>query len=196
LTSDTNRDLRDYLFRALTFEAEAGVFRAAGIRVGADVSEAEAALLDERLEPFGIQRRNDAIEMARLYATLFCFENEVRDLIRERLSEKIGAGWWDALSASTRKLAQRRQKAARKDPWSDGDEHAMLCFCDFGSLYDIISDQWEHFEDVIPSRQWLKQRMDRLEKARKFIAHNRRLMPGESDRLYLYVSDWNRVVGL
>jgi hypothetical protein len=43
-------------------------------------------------------------------------------------------------------------------------------------------------------QNWLKQRMDELEKTRHFIAHNRALLPSEDQRVY--IADWNRVVGL
>ena len=35
-----------------------------------------------------------------------------------------------------------------------------------------------------------------LEQARNFIAHNRSLLPSEFQRIYMYISDWNRVIGL
>lgn len=38
--------------------------------------------------------------------------------------------------------------------------------------------------------------MDEMEKARNFIAHNRMLLPSEFQRLYMYINDWNRVIGL
>jgi Amidohydrolase family len=38
--------------------------------------------------------------------------------------------------------------------------------------------------------------MDELERPVTFIAHNRALLPREYQRVYLYVADWNRVVGL
>lgn len=72
----------------------------------------------------------------------------------------------------------------------------MLGFVDFGQLALIILAKWEYFEDVIPSQHWLKQRMDELEKARHFIAHNRMLLPSEFNRMYMYIADWNRVIGL
>ena len=38
--------------------------------------------------------------------------------------------------------------------------------------------------------------MNELEKARHFVAHNRMLQPSEFRRMYMYISDWNKVVGL
>ena len=67
---------------------------------------------------------------------------------------------------------------------------------EFGHLSQIIIDKWEFFEDIMPSQHWLKQRMDELEKTRHFIAHNRVLLPSEYGRVYMYIADWNCVVGL
>jgi hypothetical protein len=58
------KDLRDFLFRGLMFESEADAFRKAGIQIGVDATEAEENLLKEALAPFGVIRRNKALEMS------------------------------------------------------------------------------------------------------------------------------------
>jgi len=189
------KDLRDFLFRGLMFEAEASAYQAAGIQVGADTRDAEEHLLAEALAPFGVSRRNSALEMARLYAVLFCFENEVRDFIRETLAEKEGAQWLEKLPPKILEHAQNRRKTALVDTWLEGEKTDLLGFVDFGQLAQIVISKWEHFQ-VIPSQHWLKQRMDEMEKVRNFIAHNRMLLPTEFARLYMYIADWNRVIGL
>ena len=191
-----SKDLRDFLFRGLMFESEATGFQNAGIQVGADSTEAEEQLLSEALSPFGVQRRNNAIQMARLYAVLHCFENEIRSLIRETLDEKEGPNWWENLPSKIKKHAESRHETAIKDSWLEGEKSDLLGFVDFGMLAAIIIEKWEYFDDLIPSQHWLKQRMDELEKARNFIAHNRMLLPSEFHRIYMYISDWNRVIGL
>jgi hypothetical protein len=178
------------------FEAEAGQFQAAGIQVGADTKQAEERLLSEALSPFNVLSRNNALEMARLYAVLHCFENEVRTLIRETLAEKDGADWLEKLPKKVKEFAESRQKTAFDDSWLEGEKSDLLGFVDFGQLTTIIVDKWAYFESVIPSQHWLKQRMDELEKVRNFIAHNRMLLPSEFARIYLYIADWNRGVGL
>ena len=191
-----HKDLRDYFFRGLMFESEASQFQAAGIQVGADTSHAEERLLSDGISPFGVARRNQALEMARLYAILHCFENEIRTLIRETLEEQEGADWHDTLPASVKKTAVSRQKAAFSDSWLEGEKSDILGFVDFGDLSRTIIDKWQFFESIIPSQHWLKQRMDELEKSRNFIAHNRMLLPSEFNRIYMYIADWNRVIGL
>lgn len=190
------RDMRDFLFRGLMFEAEAEKFRLAGIQIGADSTDAEESLLKEALAPFGITRRNKALEMARLFAVLFCFENEIRDFIREALEEKDGHDWPDKLPPKIKEQAESRREAALKDSWLEGEKADLLGFVDFGHLAQIIVAKWDYFKDVVPTQHWLKQRMDELEKSRNFIAHNRMLLPSEFQRLYMYIADWNRVIGL
>jgi hypothetical protein len=189
---------RDFVFRGLLFESESEVFRKAGIRVGADLGETEDQLLQEALSPFGVQRRNQALEMARLYAVLHAFENELRSVIRDTLEEKIGADWWDSTSVpnSVKKNAEGRQKTASQDSWLEGAKSDKLEFVDFGDLTSIIIQNWSHFGDLIPSQEWLKQRMLELEKSRNFVAHNRMLLPSEFQRIYMYISDWNKIIGL
>jgi hypothetical protein len=118
--TDQKTQIRDFMFRGLMFESEAAAFQAAGIQVGADIGQAEERLLSEALSPFGVPRRNQALEMARLYAVLHCFENEVRSLIRETLEEKEGADWIDKLPAKIKTFAVSRLEAAKKDSWLEG----------------------------------------------------------------------------
>lgn len=191
-----NSEVRDFLFRGLMFEAESEKFRLAGIQIGADSTEAEENLLKEALAPFGITRRNNALEMARLFAVLFCFENEIRDFIREALVEKEGLDWIDKLPPKIKEHAESRRETALKDSWLEGEKSDLLGFVDFGQLALIIAAKWEIFKNVIPTQHWLKQRMDELEKCRNFIAHNRMLLPSEFQRIYMYIADWNRVIGL
>ena len=94
--TEARTKLRDFVFRGLLFESETEIFRKAGLNVGIDISEAEQELLLEALAPFGVQRRQDALEMARLYAVLHAFENEVRSLIRDTLDEKVTGDWWES----------------------------------------------------------------------------------------------------
>jgi hypothetical protein len=184
------------MFRGLMFEAEASAFRRAGIQIGANTTEAEENLLREALAPFGVARRNSALEMARLYAVLFCFENEIRDFIRDALDEKEGADWPDKLPPKVKGYAEGRRDTALKDSWLEGEKGDLLGFVDFGQLAQIVIAKWDYFKDVLPTQHWLKQRMDEMEKARNFIAHNRMLLPSEFQRLYMYIADWNRVIGL
>ena len=189
-------ELRNFLFRGLMFESEASNFQSAGIQIGATTAQSEERLLSESIAPFSLVRRNNALEMARLYAVMHCFENEIRSLIRETLEENEGPDWQEKLPTKVIRNAESRQKTAKKDSWLEGDKVNFLSFVDFGDLSTIMIEKWEYFENLIPSQHWLKQRMDELEKTRNYIAHNRMLLPSEFNRIYMYITDWNRVIGL
>jgi hypothetical protein len=179
------------------FEADADRFRSAGIRVGTDTFESERFLLEEVLRPFSIDLRNEPLEMGRLYCLMYCFENSVRSLVQERLQERYGASWWDEhVPKKIREFAESRQKEALESSWLEGQKKDPLGFVQFGHLADIIIENWEEFSDLVPSQHWIKQRMDELEKARNFAAHHRLLLPGEFQRIEMYINDWNRMVGL
>ena len=189
--------VRDWLFRALTFEAEAEEFRKAGIRLGADLRDAEFTLLEEVLSPFPVNLRNRALKMCRVYSQIYCFENSVREVVRERLEQKHGVDWWKkGVPKKIRDEAEQRQKTDADNSWLEGDAVEPLSFAQFGDLARIIINRWEEFQDLVPSQHWLQQRFDELEQARHFIAHNRLLLPGEFQRIEMYIADWNRQVGL
>ncbi|KQP67208.1 hypothetical protein ASF47_03850 [Nocardioides sp. Leaf285] len=179
------------------FEADTEPFRRAGVRVGVDETATENRLLEEALAPFDLATRNEALRMGRLYSIIYCFENSVRDLIRSRLSEQAD-DWWDTprVPKKVHDTAENRLKDAEKNSWLEGVYKDVLGYVDFGGLSDIIVNNWSDFEDLIPSQHWLKQRLDELERARNFIAHNRMITSAEFRRLEMYVGDWNRQVGL
>lgn len=166
--------------------------------VGIELGEAEEQLLLEALAPFGVARRNAALEMARLYAVLHAFENEVRSLVRDVLEENLDSNWWSSTSipSKVRNLADSRQITAEKDSWLEGAKSDKLEYVEFGDLGAIIIQSWDFFKDIMPGQAWITQRMTELEKARNFIAHNRMLLPSEFQRIYMYISDWNKVIGL
>jgi hypothetical protein len=154
-------------------------------------------LLEHVLAPFPLGLRNEALRMMRLYSTIYCFESSVREVVKDRLQEKHGTDWWQkAVPRKIRDLSESRQRESKKNTWLEGDKADTLSFTEFGHLADIIISNWDDFSDLVPSQQWLKQRFEELEQARNFIAHNRLLLPSEFNRIEMYISDWNKQVGI
>lgn len=189
--------IRDWMFRTITFEADSEKFRSAGIRIGTDQHEFERDLLLEALDDFPIDGRDKSLRMSRLYATIYCLENSIRDLIKERLELKFDSEWWTkGVSKRIREFAEERKAKSMENTWLEGDNVELLSFTTFGHLSNIITENWELFSDLIPTQHWLQQRFDELEQARNYIAHNRFLMQSEFERLEMYVRDWKRQVGV
>lgn len=132
--------IRDWMFRSLMFEADAENFRQAGIRVGADQRNLERHLFDETLAPFPIAARNEALRMSRIYALLHCFENAVRELVKERLEQALGPNWWvTGVSETIRKHAESRKQDAVKHSWLQGERAELLSFIEFGHLGCVVA---------------------------------------------------------
>lgn len=184
------------MFRSLMFEADAERFRNAGVRVGSDLRDSERELLEAALAPFPLETRNSALYMSRAYAIMFCFEQSVREMIVTRLSERDADWWVKYVPQKVRSNAESRQRNSEENSWLEGDNKDLMGFVDFNGLADIIVNSWAEFEDLIPAQQWLKQRMNELEHARNFIAHNRSLSHSDFQRIEMYIKDWNKQVGI
>ena len=83
--------------------------------------------------------------MSLLYSLLFCFENEIRDFIRDVLEENDGPDWAEKLTPGAKKFAEGRLEVARKNSWLEGQKTDLLSYMDFGKLSDIIIDKWDYF---------------------------------------------------
>jgi len=196
MASQAQKQLRDFVFKGMLFDAECEKFRAAGFQIGVPSDQTERDLMKEVLSPFSIALRSPALRMARLYAVLYCFENSVRDLIVSRLLENKGTDWWEkCVPNPVKRHAESRKLSSEKNSWLEGAPSPLIHYVDFGHLSDIIINNWNVFEDLIPSQHWIKQRFDELEKARNFIAHNRFLLENEFERIEMYIADWSKQVG-
>ncbi len=194
---DRFTEIRDWMFRALTFDAESDQFRRAGIRLGSDREAVEVSLLEESLAPFSIELRQRAIRMARLYTAVYVVENSFRILISDRLTERAGADWWEQDNRVPKKVkeyAEKTRDLEKKSTWVEGSSNKPIEFISFSHLVDIVIQNWSDFSDIFLTQHWLRQKMDEIEKARNWIAHNRFLLPNEFSRMDMHIRDWSKVV--
>jgi hypothetical protein len=61
-------------------------------------------------------------------------------------------------------------------------------------LASIIIAQWQEFEELFPSQDWVRVRLTALERSRNIIAHGNLLPESEIERLEQYLLDWVRQV--
>jgi hypothetical protein len=148
------------------------------------------------LEDFSLQVRNQALRMAHVYTVFFCFENSVRELVESRLKEGLGGDWWNkAVTEPVQKKVNNRREKDDLNRWHQTRGGTDIYYADFGDLCKIMTNVWELFEDLFPSREWLRTRFDDLELSRNVIAHNGILADREVNRIELYLRDWLQQVG-
>jgi hypothetical protein len=189
-------NVREWLYRAASFETDAERFRSAGIKIGAGTADEHGQSLEDMLSPFGVEIRSDAMKMSRFHALIFCFENSVRDLVAQTLEDRIGDQWWQNVAPAIQQHAQRIYDKAVSSAWLEGNKARMIDFVTFGQLKKIIIDNWPHFQHLIPTQHWMGQKFDEIEDVRNYVAHSRLVSERELGRLILYIEDWNKQVGI
>ena len=71
----------------------------------------------------------------------------------------------------------------------------MLQQLDFSDLAKLIVNNWQEFEDLLPTQSWVQSRLDDAERSRNVIAHTNILSSEEAARLDMYLNDWIKQIG-
>lgn len=141
---------------------------------------------------FPSKLRNEARRMGVHYEIFYCLENDIRELIVDRLQEKSGADWWAVC------VPQSVQDTARKNSDREAQQgitprsEAMIDYINFGELGEIIKANWPTFGDMFKNKLAVERILSQLNLLRGPIAHCKALAEDEIDRLELGLRDWFR----
>lgn len=193
--------LQNFVFKGMLLDAGMEALEEIGITTK-ESSSLKDSVKDRKgeagisLEDFSSRIRLNAIKMSSVYMAFFCFENSVRDLITERLKERIGVRWWNkCVSKKLRENVIKRKGTDSKNKWHAPRASENIAYTDFGDMANIICNNWSHFEDLFPSQEWVKTRSSDLEQSRNAIAHNNVLKERDINRIRMYLEDWKKQVG-
>lgn len=139
---------------------------------------------------------DSAEKMAVVYTTIAAFENSARKFIQDRLIEAVGADWWDkAVPESARKDAEKRKEEEKQHRYHGSRGTSMIFFCQMGDLPSIVQNNWQHFQDHLPSIEWARQIFKSVERSRNVIMHAGELTMNDMERVAMNVRDWLEQVG-
>lgn len=191
----TTSEVQAFLFRAVTANNGVEEMVSEG-RLGEQPPRAVASETGP-VQDFSFAIRAEAQRMARVYELLFCFENSVRELIEDRLKEKFEVeNWWEkGVPGGIRTEAESLKAKERKTPWHGPRGGTLLAFVDFPVLATIITEGWEHFEDLLGRADWVTNLFDEMNQSRRAVAHTGVLSQHDIERMELRVRDWLRAVG-
>jgi len=133
--------------------------------------------------------------MAIHYEIFYCLENDMRQLITDRLLEKNGPDWWKTC------VPQAVQDTAKKNMEREAQQgvtprsEAHIDYINFGELGQIISTNWPVFGDMLKNKLAVERILAQLNLLRGPIAHCKALAEDEVDRLELSLRDWFRQLG-
>lgn len=191
----THTALAAFLFKGASATSAVGALTESAIRrisaAKADISsKVSIRLLDEDLV-------DTADKMAVVYTAIAAFENGVRQLIQQRLVEKVGADWWQKinLSSDVKKRAETRQKDEEKIRWHQARGLSPLFFTELGDLPSVIRANWACFEDLLHDPDWVQHVFKTLERSRNVIMHSGQLSMDDIERVGVTIRDWLRQVG-
>ena len=133
------------------------------------------------------------------YKILYDIETNIRSFIKDKLSEKFGDNWFkhrvpDDIIKNC-KIRIDKEKASRW--WTTNRK--LIDYTDFADLQKIIlrRDNWEDvFKPYFKPKKIFEGKMIELEVLRNKIAHSILLNENELEKLRMYVSDFNRCMGI
>ena len=157
--------------------------------------DAKVSESDNYYPQFPERLRNEARKMAVHYEMFYCLENDMRQLITDRLLEKNGVNWWATC------VPQNVQDTAKKNMEREAQQgvtprsEAHIDYINFGELGQIISANWPVFGDMMRNKLAVERILAQLNLLRGPIAHCKSLAEDEVDRLELSLRDWFRQLG-
>jgi Swt1-like HEPN len=136
--------------------------------------------------------RREAGAMAPHYEVFYSLEKTVRALVADTLSEEDDDWWTTRVPTQVRQDAESRQQRELDTGITPRSDDA-IDFTTFGELGQIITSNWDVFEQTFASRKAVERVTANLNTLRAPIAHCSPLADDEVVRLRLSVRDWFRL---
>lgn len=130
--------------------------------------------------------------MAPHYEVFYSLEKTVRTLVVDTLSDDDAEWWSTRVPPHVRKEAKDRQQR-EVDTGITPRSEDPIDFTTFGELGQIITYDWDVFEQTFTSRKAVERVTANLNTLRAPIAHCSPLADDEVVRLRLSVRDWFRL---
>jgi len=149
-------------------------------------------------EEFSPELRSDAKSMADNYEVLYCLENDIRNLIKDRLIEECldGEDWWNKfVPKKIRESAEAKMKEEHESGYIPRSKEP-IDYTDFIELGKIITENsnWPVFGDNFSNPKAVMNVFDRLNNLRRPIAHCAKLDQIEIDNLHLTLKHWFKLM--
>jgi len=122
---------------------------------------------------------SDAGFMLEAYASLYIFENSVRDFIEGKLKQGYGDNWWGECAPSKVKKNVEERKQDKRLIWHSIISSSPLMLTDFADLANIIAKNWKVFKETLHDLEKIRIILSGIEIPRNIIAHSNPLTPKE-----------------
>jgi hypothetical protein len=193
---DDSLELQAFFFRSVAINSDVDRLEDEGLLAKPDHG-AEPHVALNTLKDFSLEARLRAQRMGEVYQLLYCLENSVRELIESTLREALGPDdWWiGGVNEGIRRKSEKRKADDLRARWHSSRGESLVNYVDFPEYGDIITEQWELFEDLLGDAEWVVAYFSEMNRTRRALAHTGDLTQADVDRMELRVRDWLRVVG-
>jgi hypothetical protein len=141
--------------------------------------------------PASVKQSNRA---ALVYKLFFVFENYLRELVVDVLSEKYPADWWDKVEPNVKQDVAELEAKEETKQWMALASRDKLSLTTYPQLLLIIEFRWkDDFEPVIRDKQ-LIQEARMVGHLRNAICHMTDVPDEEVERIKQLLRDWFRAV--
>jgi HEPN superfamily Swt1-like protein len=143
------------------------------------------------LVPDKVRRATEASEAFRLF---FVFEEYLRELIVETLSEESKDSWWDKVPKDVKDYVAASEATEEMKGWMALGSRDKSALMTLPQLLRVIEENWKgEFDDVIRDRGVI-QEARLLVHLRNTICHMSVIPAEELERIRQTMRDWFRVV--
>lgn len=138
----------------------------------------------------------EAKQMAEeVYPLLYVLENSVREMVVRVMQSSYGPDWWEEkVSTPIRGEVQKRKLKEDQNPWHGRRGAHPIHYTDLEHLGRIVQNNWEVFKAILPSPQWLTQRLEEIGHSRNPVAHMNPIKRDDLQRIKVYFRDWQHLV--
>jgi len=143
---------------------------------------------------FNADFRKEAREMAEHYEVFYCLERSIRALVVQLMQEEYGENWWDLkVSPAVKTNVEANMNREAESGFTQRSE-MKIDYTTFGELGQIVSGNWQAFDDLFKNSRAFQKIMTSLNLLRGPIAHCCPLAEDEIVRLEITVKDWFRLM--
>ena len=138
----------------------------------------------------------EAREMAAIYPLLYIFENSIREVIDKVMTSKYGKSWWNSKAPrGLKETVKGRMDDEKKHSWHQRRGARPIDYLDLNQLPALIRKiEKDVVPNLIPSYEWLNQRIDEVYKSRCVICHMNPLDKDNIDSVKLRFKQWQKQV--
>ena len=144
----------------------------------------------EILQSFPEDLLKESMDMSDCYQILYCFENDLRKVINDVMLESIGSDWWNQCVRQSIRDDVKRNQTAEQNSVYYGRIDDPLYFTTLGDLKEIVTENYEYFENYFRSKRFVDELLFQINRLRIVVGHNCMLENMDIETLKQNIARW------